>query len=112
MAQHPEWPPRDTMEAAQMKMGFRPALGEAGWHAPPEREAIYYRKLAMHMATCPLDVVQTHGLAALCRLMYSQEGSPKCTREDAGAVVEYHKVASDLLDRIKKYEKHRGKVWS
>ena len=32
MAQHPEWPPWDTMEAAQMKMGFRLALGEEGWH--------------------------------------------------------------------------------
>ena len=112
MAQHPELPPRDTMEAAHMKMGFRLALGEARWHAPPEREAAYYRKLAMHMATCPLDVVRTHGLEALCRLMYSQEGSPKCTREDGGAVVEYHKVASDLWDRIKKYEQDRGKVGS
>ena len=109
MAQHPEWPPWDTMEAAQMKMGFRLALGEAGWHAPPEQEAIYYRKLAMYMATCSLDVVHTHGLAALCRLMYTQEGSPKCTREDGGVVVEYQKVASGLWDRIKKYEQDRGK---
>ena len=50
----------------------------------------------MYMATCSLDVVHTHGLAALCRLMYSQEGSPKCTREDGGVVVEYQKVASGL----------------
>ena len=34
MAQHPEWPPWDTMEAAQMKMGFRLALGEAGVACP------------------------------------------------------------------------------
>ena len=66
----------------------------------------------MHMATCPLDVVHTHGLAALCRLMYSQEGSPKCTREDGGAVVEYRTVASDHWERIKQYEQDRGKVGS
>ena len=29
-------------------------------------------KLAMYMGTSSLDVVHTHGLAALCRLMYSQ----------------------------------------
>ena len=40
------------MEAAQMKMGFCLALGQAGWHAPPEQVAIYYSKLAWHMATC------------------------------------------------------------
>ena len=66
----------------------------------------------MQMATCSLDVVHTHGLAALCRLMYSQEGSPKCTQEDGGAVVEYQKVASGLWDRKKKYEQDRGKVRS
>ena len=57
------------MEAAQMKMGFRRALGQAGWHAPPEQEAIYYRTLAWHMTTRALDVMHTHGLAALCCLM-------------------------------------------
>ena len=66
----------------------------------------------MYMGTCSLDVVHTHGLAALCRLMYSQEGSPKCTRADGGVVVEYQKVASGLWDRIKKYEEDRGKVGS
>ena len=83
-----------------MKMGFRLALGQAGWHAPPKREAMYYKKLARHMATCAMDVMHTHGLAALCRLMYSQEGSPKCTREDGGAVVEYRVVASNPWERI------------
>ena len=112
MAQHREWPPRDTMEAAQMKTGFHVALGQARWHAPPEHEAIYCRKLAWHMATCALDVIHTHGLAALCRLMYSQEGSPKCTREDGGAVVEYRTVASNLSERIKQYEQDYGKVGS
>ena len=63
----------------------------------------------MYMATCSLDVVHTHGLAALCRLMYSQEGSPKCTREDGGVVVEYQKVASGLWDRIKSMRKAVGK---
>ena len=66
----------------------------------------------MYMATCSLDVVHTHGLAALCRLMHSQEGSPKRTREDGSVVVEYQKVASSLWDRIKKYEQGRGKVGS
>ena len=100
------------MEAAQMKIGFRLALGQAGWHAPPEQEAIYYRRLAWHMATCAFDPIHTHGLAALCRLMYSQEGSPKCTREDGGAVVEYRAVASKLWERIKRYEPECGKVGS
>ena len=98
------------MEAAQMEMEFRLALGQAGWHAPPEQEAIYYRKLAWHMATCSPDVIHTHGLAALCRLMYSQEGSPKCTLEDGGAVVEYRTVASNLWERTKQYEHDCGKV--
>ena len=110
MAQHRELPPRDTMEAAQMKMGFRLALGHARLHAPPEQEAIYYRKLARHMATCALDVIHTHALAASCRLMCNQEGSPKCTREDGGAVVEYRTVASNLWERIKQYEQDCGKV--
>ena len=98
------------MEAAQMKMGFRLALVKAGWHAPPEQEAIFYRKLAWQMATCALDVIHTHGLAAVFRLMYSQEGSPKCTREDGGAVVEYRTVASNLWERITQYEQDCGKV--
>ena len=93
-----------------MKMGSRLALGKIGSHAPPEQEAIYYRKLARHMATCAMDVVHTHGLAALCRLMYNQEGSPKCTREDGGAVVEYRTVASNLWERIKQSEQESGKV--
>ena len=93
-----------------MKIGFRLALDQVGWHAPPEKEAIYYRKLARHMATCALDVIHTHGLAALCRLMYSQKGSPKCTREDGGAVIEYRTVASNLCERIKQYEQDCGKV--
>ena len=62
------------------------------------------------MATCALDVIHTPGLAAPCRLMYSQEGSPKCTREDGGAVVEYRTVASKLWERIKQYEQDCGKV--
>ena len=95
-----------------MKMAFHLALGKAGWHAPPEQEAIYYRKLPWHMATCALDVIHTHGFGALCRLMYSQEGSPKCTREDGGAVVEYCTVASNLWERIKQYEQHCRKVGS
>ena len=66
----------------------------------------------MYMGTCSLDVVHTHGSAALCRLMYSQERSPKCTREDGGVVVEYQKVASGLWDGIKKYEEGCGKVGS
>ena len=90
MAQHHEWPSRDTIEAAQMKLGFRLPLGQTGWHARPKEEGIYYRKLARHMAKCAVDVVHAHGRAALSRLMYSQEGSPKCTREDGGVVVEYH----------------------
>ena len=96
------------MEAAQMKMGFRLAPGLTVWSAPPEQEAIYYRKLAWHMATCAMAVVHTHGLAAVCRLMYSQEGSPKCTREDGSAVVEYCTVASNLWDRIKQYQRESG----
>ena len=100
------------MEAAQMKMGFRLTLGQAGWHAPPEQEAIYYRKLARHMATCDLDVIHAHGLAALCRLMYSQEGVPKCIGEDGGAVVEYRTVASNSWERITQYEQDCGKVGS
>ena len=51
-----------------------------------------------------------HGLAALCRLMYSQEGSPKCTWEDGGAVVEYRTVASNPWERIKQYEQDCGTV--
>ena len=98
------------MEAAKMKLGFRLALGQAGWHAPPQQEAIYYRKLARSMATCALDVIPTHGLAALCRLMYSQEGSPKCTRAGGGAVVEYRTVAPNLWERIKRYQQDCGKV--
>ena len=66
----------------------------------------------MPMATCPVDVIHTHGLAAVCRLMYSQEGSPKCTWEDGGAIVEYRTVASDRWERIKQYEQDRGKVGS
>ena len=73
-----------------MKLGFRLALGQARWHAPPEQKAIYYGKLAWHMATCALDAIHTHGFAPLCRLMYSQEGSPKGTRENEGAVVGVH----------------------
>ena len=69
MAQHPERPAMDTMEAAKIKKGFRLALGQTGWRAPREQEAIYYRKLARHMATCAMDVVHAHGLAAMCRLM-------------------------------------------
>ena len=95
-----------------MKMGFRLALGQAGWHAPPKQEAIYYRHLARHMATCAVDVIHTHGLAALCRLMYSQEGGPKCTRKDGGVVVEYRVVASNLWERIKPYEQESWKVGS
>ena len=87
-----------------MNMGLRLALGQIGSSAPPEQEAIYYRKLAWHTAPCARAVVHTHGLAALCRLMYSQEGSPNCTREDGGAVVEYRTVASNLWERIKQYE--------
>ena len=52
------------MEAAKMKMGFRLALGQAAWHAPPEQEAIYYRKLAWHMATCALDAMDLQHCAA------------------------------------------------
>ena len=92
-----------------MKMGFRLALAQTGWSAPPEQEAIYYRNLARHMATCAMDVVHTHGLAALCRLMYTQMGSAKCTRENGGAVVEYRTVASNLWEQIKHYEQEGGK---
>ena len=96
------------MEAAEIKTGFRLALGQLGWSAPPEQEAIFCRKLAWHLATCAMDVVHTLGLATLCRLMYTQVGSPKCTREDGGAVVCYHAVASDLWDRIKPHEQQSG----
>ena len=92
-----------------MKMGFRLALGQVGWSAPPEQGAIYYRKLARHMATCAMDVLPTHGLATLSRLMYTQEGNPKCTREDCGAIVCYSMVASDLRDRIKEHEQQSRK---
>ena len=66
----------------------------------------------MHMATCPIDVIHTHGLAALWRLMYSQEGSPKCTGEDGSAFVEYRRLASNLSERIKEYEQDFGEVGS
>ena len=60
MAQHPEWPPRDTMEAAQMKIGFRLAPGQREWHAPPEQEAMYYKKLPRQhvpwMLSIPMDL--------------------------------------------------------
>ena len=52
-------------------------------------------------SSCALDVIHTHGLAALCRLMYNQEGSPKCTREDGGAVVEYCTLASNLWNTVR-----------
>ena len=96
MAQHHEWPPRATIEAAQMKMGLCLALGQLGRSAPRAQEAIYHRRLARHMETCCPAVVHTHGLAALCRLMFTQEGSPKCTREDGGAIMWYRKVDSAL----------------
>ena len=44
--------------------------------------------------------------------MYSQEGSPKCTGEDGGAVVEYRTVASNLWERMRQYEQDCGKVGS
>ena len=92
-----------------MKRGFCLALGQLGWSAPPAQEAIYYRRLARHMETCCLDVVHTHVLATLCRLMYTKKGSPKCTKEDGGAIVWYRKVASALWDRMKEDERLSGK---
>ena len=97
------------MVAAKMKMGFRLAMGQVGWSAPLEQEAIFFRKLAWHMATCAMDIVHTRGLAALSRLMYTQVGSPKCTREDGGAAVCYGTVAFDLWDRMKMHEHQSGK---
>ena len=92
-----------------MKMGFCLALGQLGWSAPPAQEAIYYMRLARHIKTCCLDVVHTDGLMAVCRLMYTQEGGPKCTREDGGAIVWYSNVASALWDRMKEHERMSGK---
>ena len=76
MDQTLEWPPWAELEAASMKLGLMLALGEVGWSRPPVQEAIFWRKLEKHMQTCDLDVVRIHGLLALCRLMYSQDGSP------------------------------------
>ena len=92
-----------------MEVGFCVVLRQVGWSAPLAQEAIYYRKLAKHMETCCLDVVHTHGLVALCGLMYTEEGSPKCTQEDGGAIVWYRKVASALWDWIKEHEQLSGK---
>ena len=97
------------MVAGRIKMGFRLALGQVEWSAPLEQEAIYYRKFAWHMATCAMDIVHTHGLAALSRPMYTQVGSPKCTREDGGVAVCCGTVAFDLWDRIKMHEHQSGK---
>ena len=91
-----------------MKMGPCLALGQVRWSAPPEQEAIYYRQLARHMETCCLDGIHLHGFAALSRLMYTQEGSPKYTRDDGGTIVWYRKVAFALWDLIKEHEQRSG----
>ena len=92
-----------------MKMGFRLAQGQVDWSAPPAQEAIYYRQFARHIEPCCLHVVHLHGLTAPCRLMYTQEGNPKCTREDGGAIVWYCNVAFAPWDRIKEHERLSGK---
>ena len=62
------------------------------------------------METCELGVVDHHGLAALCRLMYTQHGSPLATREDGGGpAFEYRVRASALWDRLKEWQQ-RGRA--
>ena len=56
----PEWPPRDTMEAAQMKIGFRLALGQTRWHARPSITGGWHGtwQHVPWMSSIPMDLQQ------------------------------------------------------
>ena len=90
-----------------MKYGLMLAKGQLGWQATPDVAGPLWRRLKNRMASSDLDVVDPHSCRALGRFMYTEHGFAKPTMHDGGSLVHYREVATELWERLAKWNSGR-----